>query len=174
MTKILIVPIGSVDLEVLKNIALALEKIFHCRATLSKEMTIPEESFNYVRKQHNSTIILEKIKILKPRNSNKILGVTDVDLYFPELNFVFGEANISSGISIISLTRLRQEFYGLRPDKRLFIERSVKEAIHEVGHTYGLSHCPHQKCIMHFSNTLRETDIKGPGFCTDCRKKLGI
>jgi archaemetzincin len=106
-------------------------------------------------------------------NSGKKVQVPDIDLYVPELNFVFGEADVSSGITVISLTRLRPEFYGLRPDRNLLHERAIKEAIHEIGHTYGLGHCRNIKYIMHFSNSLKYTDIKGPGFCNICRSKLG-
>jgi len=27
----------------------------------------------------------------------------------------------------------------------------------------GLDHCPAPRCIMHFSNSLADTDAKGPG-----------
>ncbi|GAB4425275.1 MAG: archaemetzincin family Zn-dependent metalloprotease [Thermodesulfovibrionales bacterium] len=169
---ILLIPIGSVDLDVLRSIADALKGTFHCEAELGKEMPIPQGSYNNRRKQYHSTAILREMQFFKPESSDRMLGVADIDLYVPELNFVFGEADISAGVAVISLARLRQEFYGLRPDKGLFHIRAIKEAIHEIGHTYGLSHCPDQKCVMHFSNSLRDTDIKGPGFCGTCKKSV--
>ncbi len=174
MRRILIIPIGSIDSDILRNIAIALEKTFCCKAGLGKEMPIPQNSYNAWRKQYQSTIILQKMHDIKPKNFDLILGVTDVDLYVPELNFVFGEADVFSGITVISLTRLRQEFYGLHPDRGLLQERAIKEAIHEIGHAYGLNHCTNPKCIMYFSNSLRDTDRKGPGFCDICKSKLGI
>ncbi len=174
MKRIFIVSIGSVDPDILRNIANALEKAFHCKVELGKKMLIPQDSYNSKRRQYHSTIILQKIQAVKPKSFDRMLGITDVDIYVPELNFVFGEADILSGVTVISLTRLRQEFYGLKPDNRLFQERAIKEAIHEIGHTYGLGHCSNPKCIMHFSNTLKDTDIKGPGFCNICKNMLGI
>ncbi len=174
MKKILIVPIGSVDADILKSIVNALEKIFHSRVELGKEIPIPQDSYDSKRRQYHSTIILRKMQVVKPKNFDLMLGVTDVDLYVPQLNFVFGEADVSSGITVISLARLREEFYGLRPDKKLFCERAIKEAIHELGHTYGLDHCQNPKCIMYFSNSIRDTDRKGPRFCNNCKNKLGI
>ena len=174
MKKILVVPIGSVDADILKNIANALGRIFRSKVELGKEIPIPQDSYDSKRKQYHSTIILRKMQGVKPKNFDLMLGVTDVDLYVPQLNFVFGEADVFSGVTVISLTRLRQEFYGLRPDKRVFHERAVKEAIHELGHTYGLDHCSNPKCIMYFSNSIRDTDRKGPGFCNKCRSTLGI
>ena len=75
-------------------------------------------------------------------------------LFVPNLNYVFGEADIENGVCIISLSRLRQEFYDQKPDKVLFLRRTLKEAVHELGHTYGLGHCANPKCVMHFSNSL--------------------
>ncbi|RMD53346.1 MAG: archemetzincin, partial [Nitrospirae bacterium] len=95
-----------------------------------------------------------------------------VDLYADGLNFVFGEADILRGVAIISLTRLHQSFYGLPEDRGLFIERALKEAVHELGHLYGLRHCPDPHCVMHFSNSLLDTDKKSYKFCAICRRKL--
>jgi archaemetzincin len=174
MKRILIVSIGDVDSDILRNIANALEKAFHCKIELGKKMLIPGDSYNSKRKQYHSTIILKKIQADKPKSFDRMLGITDVDLYVSGLNFVFGEADVFSGVTVISLTRLRQEFYGLKPDNRLLRERAIKEAIHEIGHTYGLGHCSNPKCIMHFSNSLKDTDIKGQGFCNICKNMLGI
>jgi archaemetzincin len=100
----------------------------------------------------------------------KVLGIVDHDLYVPELNFVFGEASPSA--AVISLTRLRQEFYNLPQDQSLFHKRTLTEAVHELGHTYGLGHCGNPKCVMFFSNSLIDTDRKGSKFCSKCKNNL--
>jgi len=171
---ILIIPIGTIDSQILRDISDALKRAFHCHVAIAEGMSIPQNALDKKRRQYHSSTILEKIKAHKLKNLNRALGVIDVDLYVPELNFVFGEADVYSGIAVISLVRLKQEFYGLHSDRELFHLRAIKEAIHEIGHTYGLGHCQNPKCIMFFSNTLRDTDNKGPGFCTTCGKRLGI
>ncbi|MFQ6038426.1 MAG: hypothetical protein ACE5LV_07400 [Candidatus Aminicenantales bacterium] len=93
-------------------------------------------------------------------------------MYVPQLNFVFGEAELEGHFDVISLIRLRQSFYGLPENRGLFLERAVKEAVHELGHTFGLRHCPDPRCVMHFSNSLLDTDRKEASFCTRCRKLL--
>lgn len=171
---ILIIPIGTVRPDILHDIADALRGTFKCDVESGRGMPIPHGSYNDKRKQYHSTTIVRELQFLKSGGFDRILGVVDVDLYAPGLNFVFGEADVSSGAAVISLTRLRQEFYGRHQDKGIFHIRAAKEAVHEVGHTYGLSHCPDPRCVMHFSISIRDTDIKGPGFCNRCRFKLGI
>ncbi len=172
--RLLIIPIGVIDPAVLKDIADALEKTFRCKVELSRQIPVPHDLYNSKRGQYHSTQILRKLHIFKTKEFNRVLGVIDADLYTNDLNFVFGEADILSGVAVIALARLRQEFYGLNPDKGLFHLRAVKEAIHEISHTYGLSHCPNLKCIMYFSNNLKDTDRKGPGFCNICKHELNI
>jgi len=107
-----------------------------------------------------------------PSSGDRVLGVVDVDIFAPGLNFVFGQADISGKRALISLQRLRQEFYGLPRDESVFGERVLKEAVHEVGHTYGLRHCPDPTCVMHFSNSLPDTDLKGCNLCLICQEKI--
>ena len=172
MNDIYLISIGTVESRMLSSIGDALQKIFNSMVTVGKTIPIPPTVYDRRRRQYHSTTLLKLIESYKPRGYRRILGVIDEDLYVPQLNFVFGEANIISGTALISLTRLRQEFYGLPPDRDLFLLRALKEAIHEIGHTYGLGHCPDKKCIMHFSNSLQDTDVKGPDFCNRCRKRI--
>jgi archaemetzincin len=104
-----------------------------------------------------------------PQDALRVLGITAVDLYVPQLNFVFGEARLGGPSAVISTHRLRPEFYGQLPDEKLFLRRVEIEAVHELGHTFGLGHCPKVCCVMHFSNNIADTDRKGPLFCDDCR-----
>ena len=101
-----------------------------------------------------------------------MLGIADEDLYVNGLNFVFGEAELGGCYAIISLARLHQSFYGLPENESILTERIVKEAIHEIGHVYGLGHCPDPDCVMHFSNCLEDTDIKGVDYCQSCEREI--
>ena len=94
-----------------------------------------------------------------------------MDLFIPILTYVFGEARIGGRVAIFSATRLKQEFYGLPQDQVLFYERCEKEALHELGHTFGLVHCPFYDCVMHYSNSIEDVDVKNATWCRDCAEK---
>jgi archaemetzincin len=124
------------------------------------------------RGQYPGEPFLTALAAVRRGGEEMILGVTGVDLTAPGLNFVFGLADPASRVAVISLARLYPEFYGRPRDPRLFKERTLKEAVHELGHLLGLGHCYDPACVMFFSNSLADTDRKGPGFCGGCREKL--
>lgn len=123
--------------------------------------------------QYPGAPFLAALAAARPPGDEVILGVTGVDLTAPGLNFVFGLADPRGRAAIISLARLYPEFYGQPRDPGRFKARAVTEAVHELGHLMGLDHCPNPACVMAFSNSLADTDRKGPGFCRACREKLG-
>jgi archaemetzincin len=170
---ILIVPLGPVDAGTLTALGSALRDVFRLPVKRGRMLQIPPEAYNDERRQYNSSVILDMLKPLRSPDVCRILAVIDADLYVPRLNFVFGMADMESGVAIISLVRLRNEIYGYPPDNRLLFERTVKEAVHELGHTFGRGHCTDSRCVMYFSNSLEDTDRKGPSFCPNCRGRSG-
>jgi len=144
--------------------------IFHCPVEVRAGFVDLAQTYNPERKQYLSSKLLAFLG--KSETEERVVGIADVDLYVPKLNFVFGEADVQSGTAIVSLYRLRPEYYGLAPNQALFLERATKEIVHELGHTFGLGHCPNNKCVMHFSNSLADTDVKEAHFCNKCRPKI--
>ena len=138
--------------------------------------TLKVDIHNFINRQRNQLKssnllhwILEKIK---PTKEMKILVICDMDAYSGELNFVFGEAQLGGCIAAIYLLRLTPEFYNLEQDELMFNDRIAKEAIHELGHSFGLFHCNNKRCVMYFSNSLYDTDFKNRTFCKNCKNKL--
>jgi archaemetzincin len=130
-------------------------------------------AFDGRRNQWNSPRLLDWFsQKLKRSIKTKILVILDVDAYSNGLNFVLGEAFPKGGLGVVYLPRIKEEFYGLKPNDELFYERMVKECVHELGHVFGFVHCPNTECVMHFSNTLSDTDMKERSFCRSCRSKL--
>ena len=70
--------------------------------------------------------------------------------------------------AIVSLARLKPEFYGLPPDKDLSVRRIRKEVSHELGHTFGLVHCAERLCLMSLSTEIMQVDFKSENFCRNC------
>lgn len=169
--RIAILCIGTVDMDVIDEVQRGLCRVFPetgC-VILKDVMPVPQDLYNARRNQHYSSGVLSKMQdYVVSSDVDRVLGVTEVDLYVPSLNFVFGEAQCPGSMAIISLCRLKPEFYGQPADKELFLERSLKEAVHEVGHTLGLGHCRNQVCIMFFSNSIVDTDRKRLSFCESC------
>ncbi|GJQ58527.1 MAG: peptidase [Candidatus Scalindua sp.] len=170
--KICIVQMGSIDERIMLYAKVALEGIFNKKIDIFILTHDLEYAYHKRRKQYYSTKFLKKLRALELVDYGRVLGIIDVDLYVPELTFVFGEADLKNRVSIISLTRLRQEFYNLPKDLTLFNQRVITEAVHELGHTYGLRHCGNDNCVLFFSKTLADTDKKGSDFCRNCKKML--
>ncbi|NPA14581.1 MAG: archaemetzincin family Zn-dependent metalloprotease [Aquificae bacterium] len=116
--------------------------------------------------QYMADAMLSYLVLIKPENAVAALGITGEDIYSPGLNFVFGLASPYFRAAVVSYARL------IDPDQSLFISRVRKEVTHEMGHVFGLEHCPNPRCVMSFSNSLFEVDLKTENFCNECSKKL--
>lgn len=170
MRYIYLQPVGGTEEGILHYFCDRLGRIYTYPCRIAPAVRVHEEMYNPGRGQYNAAGIVEEIAGGMPPDAKKLLGVADVDLYVPGTNFVFGVA--IGNASVISLVRLRPEYYGEKENDVLFKERVLKEAVHELGHTFGLGHCPDVKCVMHFSNFLEDTDIKSADFCRVCSDKL--
>ena len=134
---------------------------------------LPHSTYNSIRRQYDSDAVLEFLKGIRILHRGfRILGLADVDAYSDYLNFVFGQAELYGRYAVVYLVRLRPEFYGSKADERLFLDRVLKESLHELGHTFGLLHCTSTSCVMRFSNSIIDTDLKLPKFCTNCLQKI--
>jgi len=156
----------------LAGLATAAGSVFGLEAHLGQPLLLPANAYNRRREQYRAETFLEGLAGRRETGAlgtgSILLGVTGLDLFVPKLNFVFGLAEPARGVAVISLCRLRPEFYGAAADEAALAERAIKEAVHELGHVSGLPHCRNPECIMHFSNSIADTDSKGPGFCERC------
>ena len=169
---IFIAPVKFYSAVLLQNLVNELSKRFTSKIHIV-DLKINLDDFFYVdRKQYFSTqIIAEAIKLTDKFNG-KIILLTDVDIFVPVLTFIFGEAQLNGKHSILSVCRLHEEFYSGITNEKLLLERTIKEALHELGHCYGLRHCVDWDCVMHSSPGIEEVDIKGNTFCRNCVSQI--
>lgn len=172
MKEIVLVPVGEGEWDVLLPVMAAVEDALGRPCRLGGSQPHPTRAYDRRRDQYLASAILSALREVEEPGAERLLGVADLDLYAPGLNFVFGQASMGGREAVIALPRLRQRFYGLPDDPALFQARVVKEAIHELGHTYGLGHCRDVGCVMSFSNSLWDVDRKSHRFCPACRRKL--
>ena len=172
MIRITIVPIGEVDNWICEYLRESIPKIIdNTICEIGKRIDFPPWAVDVKRNQILSIELLYHLSIQKELNKyDFVLGVIDYDIYAPGLNFIFGQA--AEKIALISVTRLKPEFYGLKSNTELLKRRVLTEAIHELGHTFGISHCSNPQCVMHFSNSILDTDRKGFFFCKRCKTLL--
>jgi archaemetzincin len=171
--RFLLVPIGPLPRGLPAEVGAALQEIFGAPADLGTPLVKPDFAFNKDRQQYHSTAVLRRLDTVRPRgNEAPVLGVVDVDLFVPDLPFVFGEADRDAKTALVSVFRLKGAD-GRPASPERFAHRSRVESVHAMGHLLGLSHCNDFRCAMFLSHTPADSDRKGEGLCIPCRSAIG-
>jgi archaemetzincin len=167
---------GRFDAGLLGVVRDGLASQYGCEVRLADPGERPAGTFDAGRVQHSSREFLRWLAARATQVEGRLLGVTDVDLFIPILTFVFGEAQLEGRAAVISSARLRHE------EARVTAGRLAREAVHEMGHTFGLRHCDGvegtgrraQPCVMARSPSVRAVDAKSPRLCADCRARYRL
>jgi len=155
---------GSADEEMLDEVRRQVEREFAQPVDLCRSDQRPTGTLDAGRGQHSSRELLRWLVTARASQYDRILGVTDVDLFIPVLTFVFGEAQLDGPAAVVSTMRLSQGV-----SRATAMSRLVKECVHEVGHTFGLVHCGLVGCVMTRSASVRAVDAKRARLCPECR-----
>lgn len=136
---------------------------------LDSEKSIIEKNYDVIEIKNRLITQFES------RDYYRILGIMDADIHSRISTKIFGIAepnNKPFASAIISVFRLKEDGIYRRPKNiALFEHRVFKEAIHELGHTFGLDHCENH-CVMLKSLKIEDVDRKPHSFCTMCLYKL--
>jgi archaemetzincin len=149
-----------------------LARTFAVEARLGELAGRPTAAFDARRGQLESTRILRWLRERVPAGARTLLAVTDDDLCVTVLTYVFGEAQVGGPTAVVSTARLGQGLDDAPASPLLVRRRLLKEAVHEVGHSFGLTHCRARDCVMSRSNTIHDVDRKGDEPCRVCRAAL--
>jgi archaemetzincin len=160
---VILAPIGDFPEELLNRLSR------RAGIPVAPSLVDPATAWNPIRNQYDSTRLLEE---LKAHYDGEVIGATACDLFVPVLTFVFGEAEMPGRAAVFSIHRLREEFYGLPGNPGLLENRALRELRHEMGHLFGLSHCPDWSCVMSSSHSVERVDNKEEGYCAQCSEKL--
>lgn len=160
--RIKLLPIGKVDDGLIQDLGRRLGDAGH-GVHITARAEPPLQALDLRRDRYLASFLLD---MLRSQDGEKVLGVTDLDLYAANSEWIFGYADVQGKAAVISTRRLHST------DWDQFVSRALKEAIHELGHTQGLDHCPRTDCVMHFSESLEDTDRKGLEYCAECRSRL--
>jgi len=172
LNPIYLTSVGDSDQQVLAGVETCLAHYF--AFDIRRFDPFPDPGYAYDPKagQYSSSLIVKELVRKCPADAVRLFAVTEKDLFIPMLTFVFGQAQLGGLVAIISLARLRQEFYHLPPNGALLAARSMKEALHEVGHTFGLIHCPDRACTMSLAINIQQLDRRGTAFCRSCEVSI--
>lgn len=172
LENITLITFGYFDQETLEMIAPGISREFSLPVRTRSGNLDLGEFFDPSRRQYNGTTLLKRLDIDFASDSSKTLGLFNIDLFIPILTYIFGQAFLNGRIGIASMYRLSNERYGIKTNNILMQERFKKEAIHELGHMFGLIHCSNPVCVMRSSTYVEDIDQKSPAMCGDCRKRL--
>ena len=162
--------VGLVDQDILEHIAQRISRLLGLSCRVLQGMDEIEYAYNEAKCQYNSKVILKRMLHNSQADTFRLLSVTNKDLYVPALKYVYGSAQIEGRCAIISLHRLCPSFYDQPFDVEILKSRSEKTALHELGHTFGLTHCRNRKCVMFSSTRIEDTDSKQSDYCPTCFK----
>lgn len=169
-TPIYLVLFDYIESRLLNYLAKELTGVFQAEIILGAKQPLPSASFNQYRNQYRASAFLEMLK--KMQLNGKVIGISNVDIYIQNFDFIFSVADPSTQVAVVSLTRLTPIYYKMYQDDSVYWMRVLKECIHATGRLYGLEHCYRQECVMHSSNSIMNIDIKSERLCGDCYRLL--
>ncbi len=130
---------------------------------------LPKAAYYPARKRYRAERLLTYLNQRMPKDGWRILGLTEVDISttkdpFPDWG-VMGLGELPGTATVISSFRCRKK----ARNQAHAVERLAKVAVHEIGHTLGLPHCPTRGCLMEDAMGKVTTTDRERDFCPLCR-----
>jgi archaemetzincin len=174
-----LMPIGEVEDETIEVVTKSIESAYGWRVDLMEPRELPEMAYYKPRKRYRAEKLLDWLIERKPRDADKIMGLTEVDISTTKDEHedwgICGLALIDGPASVVSTFRIKRKLGKVKGRERheKYLARLTDLSAHEFGHQLGLEHCPTEGCIMEDAKGTVLTFNKSTGkLCAECRHKL--
>lgn len=161
---LLLQPLGDFPAAESDSLKAMLGKVY-AEVQVLEAVEFPKRAWYAPRNRYRADSLLKYFQPEVPKGSTKLLLSTkDISATkepYPDFG-IMGLALISGNIGIISSFRLH---------KAKKMEQLKKLALHELGHTAGLNHCPESSCILHDAEGKNRFDMEN-GLCEQCTNFL--
>ena len=171
--KIKIQPYDEIEDSTLKFVTKGLVDIYDANITVLPYKELPADAWYAERHRYWADTLLKHLKKLSSNTNVYVIGITGKDISTKKSKYpnwgVMGLDYMPGNACVISDYRL-QAF----PKTREHIDSQLlKVAIHELGHNFGLPHCPNETCYMTDAEGKNKLDGE-TGFCKKCKEFLSL
>jgi archaemetzincin len=171
-TRVLLVPLGPVSPLELATVTRALLTFYALDITSAEPRPLPRSAFYPKRSRYRAERLLAELNRSSDPSALRVLGLTSVDISTTKGNIedwgILGLASLDGRVGVLSSFRCRR----LAKSKEQVAHRLGKTAVHELGHTFGLEHCPSPACLMRDGQGSVLTTDGDYDLCATCREKL--
>ncbi|MFH2006936.1 MAG: matrixin family metalloprotease [bacterium] len=154
------------------EVVAALKTFYGLEVSVLPRRKLPRAAYYRPRRRYRAEKLLDHLGRIGPKNAYRILGLTAVDISTTKGQYrdwgIMGLANLSGRLCVISRFRCARASRN-RIHAR---HRLAKVAVHEIGHTLGLDHCPNRGCLLESGKGSNKTTDREYVLCARCRRKL--
>jgi archaemetzincin len=168
-----LLPLGDVPTDRLHLLEREIEAFYDADVTLLDRRPLPRSAWYEPRGRYRADSILRFLERTVDQEWEKVIAVTAVDISATNGEHkdwgVLGLGRIDGRACVISSFRTAGK------GERMLKERLAKIALHELGHTMGLPHCPSEgSCFMKDARGRVATiDGEAKDLCDRCRARVG-
>lgn len=170
--KIAIQPLGKVSKELVEETRKAMERLYDVEVVTLAAAELPAEAYYKPRGRYRAEKLLDWLQTKTDASYTKVVGITQVDISTSKGEIydwgIFGLAYLGQRPCVVSNFRLSKKV-----TKAQMLDRFGKVVGHEVGHTFGLEHCPVVGCLMaDAEGKVSTVDNEKGELCEGCRKRV--
>ena len=173
--RIAIVPVGRMDPAEVEAVAARMAKVVNTSVSVRQPAPLPKAGDDPARGQHVAGPFLADLRGVLARSAvtaDATLFVTDVDLYKPGTDSVFGDIDPAARVAVLSVRRLREAFYRRKADPAKARARLVKLSLYALGRAFGLPECREPGCALFTTAALADIDTKKEKYCASCWRRM--